>query len=114
MTNKLLSFSGDVYSTNPEFEYEYANIKEPTTLPPGQQKLLISLRRRKMDDMFLTVITGFIGKRMDLLSIEQELQEVCRTCGSSKMYDIILVRDVRKRAYIYLRNKGFQVQFADS
>jgi len=115
MDAKSVYFSEEViYSTNPEFEYEYANISEPDTLSPKKQKLSISLDKRKIDGAIITKITGFVGKRIDLIKIEQPLQEVCRTSGSSRMYDIILDRDVRKRAYIYLRNQGFGVRFADS
>lgn len=115
MVEKSTPLSDEViYSVNPEFEYEYANISEPDTLLPEEQKLIISLDRRKIDGVLLTKITGFIGKRMDLIKIDQELQVVCRTCGSTRKYDVILIRDVRKRAFIYLRNKGFGVQFAAS
>lgn len=112
---KNLSTPDDaIYSTHPEFEYEYANIKEPETLNPSEQQLTISLTKRKIDGALVTMITGFVGRRIDLIEIEQELLEVCRTCGSTRMYDIIMFRDVRKRAYVYLRNKGFGVRFADS
>lgn len=114
MNAKSTSKTEDViYSTYPEFEYEYANVKEPDTLDPQKQQLTIGLGKRKIDGALTTTITGFIGKRSDLILIEQELQGVCRTCGSSRMYDVILKGDVRKRAYVYLRNKGYGVQFAE-
>lgn len=114
MKAKSISDADDmIYSTYPEFEYEYANVKEPDTLEPQKQMLTIGLGKRKIDGALTTTITGFIGKRSDLILIEQELQGVCRTCGSSNMYDVILKGDVRKRAYVYLRNKGFGVQFAE-
>jgi len=115
MVNKRLPVPDEViYTTHPEFEYEYANIHEPGTLKPSAQRLTISLGKRKIDGAPVTTITGFIGKRIDLIDIEQEVSKVCRTCGSSRMYDIILQGDVRKRAFVYLRNKGYRVQFAPS
>ena len=114
MNAKSISNTEDViYSTYPEFEYEYENVKEPDTLHPQEQLLTIGLGKRKIDGALTTTITGFIGKRTELIVIEQELQSVCRTFGSSRMYDVILKGDVRKRAYVYLRNKGFGVQFAE-
>lgn len=103
-----------LYTDYPEFEHEYANIKEPNTLPPAKQTLTVGLDPQKMDGMPITYITGFVGKRIDLRKIEDELQGVCRTCGSSKMYDIMLHGDVRKRAYVYLRSNGYQVRFAEN
>jgi len=103
-----------LYTDYPEFEFEYANIQEPSTLAPEKQTLLIGLDKRKMDGALITYITGFVGRRIDLIKIEQELQGVCHTCSSSKMYDIVLKGDVRKRAYIYLRNSGYKVKFAEN
>lgn len=103
-----------IYTTYPEFEYEYANVHEPETPRPRDQKLTIALNKRKIDGASVTTITGFKGKRMDLIHLQEALSGVCRTSGSTRMYDIILDRDVRKRAYVYLRNQGFGVQFAAS
>ena len=102
-----------IYTDYPEFEYEHANITEPKTLPPGKQTLTVGLDKRKMDGAPITYISGFVGRRIDLRKIEDELQGVCHTCGSSKMYDIMLMGDVRKRAYVYLRASGYNVKFAE-
>ncbi|MCF8224658.1 MAG: translation initiation factor [Bacteroidales bacterium] len=115
MVNKRISRHDDVtYSTHPEFEFEYENIREPDTLPPEEQDLTISLSKRKMDGCLVTSVTGFSGKRVDLLDLEQELKNVCRSEGTTRMYDVVLFRDVRKRAYVYLRNQGYKVRFKDS
>ena len=103
-----------LYTDYPEFEHEYANITEPNTLPPNKQTLIVGLDKRKMDGATMTYITGFVGRRIDLRKIENELQGVCHTCGSSKMYDILLNGDVRKRAYVYLRANGYQVRFSEN
>ncbi len=103
-----------LYTDYPEFEFEHANITEPATLPPEKQTLLVGLDKRKMDGATITYITGFVGRRIDLIKVEKELQGVCHTCGSSKMYDIVLKGDVRKRAYIYLRNSGYKVKFEEN
>jgi len=103
-----------LYTDYPEFEHEYANIKEPKTLPPDKQILIVGHDKRKMDGTLITYVTGFIGRRIDLKKIEEELQGVCRTCGSSKMYDIVLKGDVRKRAFVYLRSNGYSVKFAEN
>lgn len=103
-----------LYTDYPEFEYEYANIREPHTLPPEKQTLLVGLDRRKSDGMPMTCITGFVGRRIYLIKVEEELTDICHTCGSSKMYDIILKGDVRKRAFVYLRNSRYNVKFAEN
>ena len=74
-----------LYTDYPEFEQEYASVREPVTLPPEQQLLTVGMGYRKSDGKPITYITGFIGRRVDLLKIENELQDVCHTCGSSRM-----------------------------
>ena len=108
----MIDLDHTLYTDYPEFEYEYANVQEPNTLPPEKQTLIIGLDRRKMDGAPITYVMGFVGLRIDLRKIEDELQGVCHTCGSSKMYDIILNGDVRKRAFVYLRSRGYSVEFA--
>ena len=103
-----------LYTDYPEFEFEYANVTEPDTLSPENQTLVVGLDKRKMDGAPITYITGFVGRRIDLRKIEDALQGVCHTCSSSKMYDIMLNGDVRKRAYVYLRSKDYQVKFAEN
>ena len=48
-----------IYTTYPEFEYEYANVHEPETPRPRDQKLTIALNKRKIDGAPVTTITGF-------------------------------------------------------
>jgi len=103
-----------LYTDYPEFENEYANIREPKTLPPEKQTLIVGLEKRKIDGVLMTNISGFVGQRIDLRKIEEELLNVCHTYGSSKMYDIVLKGDVRKRAYVYLRSHGYSVKFAEN
>ena len=55
--------------------------------------------------MIYTVIHGFVGRRIDLLKICEALKGACDSCGGSKMYDIKLMGDVRRKAYIYLKNR---------
>ena len=43
-----------LYTDYPEFEFEYANKKEPKTLPPEKQTLIVGLDKRKMDGAILT------------------------------------------------------------
>ena len=115
MTSKgMNNLDHPLYTDYPEFEFEHANIQEPNTLPPEKQTLIIGLDKRKMDGAPITYISGFVGRRIDLRKIEEELQGVCHTCGSSKMYDIVLKGDVRKRAYVYLRSRGYIVKFAEN
>jgi len=58
--------SGVVYSTNPDFEYDYNEEFEAETLPPNQQNIKVFLDRKKRAGKVVTLITGFIGVEDDL------------------------------------------------
>ena len=73
----ILDADDMIYSTYPEFEYEYANVKEPKTLKPEEQLLTIGVEDKKTDGNLTTTVTGFVGRRIDLIKIEQELQAAC-------------------------------------
>ena len=98
-----MTFSGSndldltFYTDYPEFEFEYASKREPETLPPEMQHLVVGIDRHRVNGAPVTCISGFVGRRLDLIKIENELQGVCHTCGSSKMYDIILVKSVKEK-----------------
>ena len=103
-----------IYSTYPEFEYEYATREEPETLPPCEQQLVVSLEKRKLDGAVVTRISGFTGKRVDLINLGRRMQEACKTCVSSRMYQLTMNRDVRNSAYVYLKDEGFNVEKEES
>ncbi len=55
-----------VYSTNPDYEYDYNGEEEQETLPPSQQKLYISLDRKNLKGKVVTLVVGFIGSDEDM------------------------------------------------
>jgi translation initiation factor 1 len=48
-----------VYSTRPDFQYNYAEKEEAITLPKDKQLLRIALDKRNRNGKKVTLITGF-------------------------------------------------------
>jgi translation initiation factor 1 len=75
---------GVVYSTNPDFHYEYDVEKKQETLVPGKQDLRVMLDSRNRKGKKVTLITGFIGTDEDLQKLGRELKTICGSGGSAK------------------------------
>lgn len=69
--------SGVVYSTDPDFKYEYEESEEPETLSPAQQDLRLWLER-KGGGKVAVVVKGFIGKTHDFRTIRQAIESSLR------------------------------------
>lgn len=99
-----------VYSTNPDFNYSYANDEnEAETLPPDKQKLYLSLDRKNRNGKVVTLISNFIGKQEDLILLEKMLKSKCSTGGTSKEGEIIIQGDFRNQIEILLKALGYKI-----
>jgi translation initiation factor 1 len=99
-----------VYSTNPNYNYTYeTDDEEQETLPPEKQKLYISLDKKKRNGKIVTLISGFIGKNEDLLSLEKMLKSKCATGGTSKDKEIIIQGDFKDKLEVILKEQGYKV-----
>ena len=78
---------GVVYSTNPDYQYQYDNEPEAVTLAPEKQRLRVSLDRHHRGGKTVTLVTGVGGSAKDgEIIIQGDQQEKVRAALAAAGY----------------------------
>ncbi|HOI88423.1 MAG TPA: translation initiation factor [Lentimicrobium sp.] len=101
---------GVVYSTNPNFTYDFGVEQEQETLPPAQQNLRVMLDRKLKGGKKATLITGFYGSSSDLDALAKQLKNLCAAGGTSGNGEILVQGDFRQKILEYLLKKGYKAK----
>lgn len=99
-----------VYSTNPDYQYQYEEDEVLDTLPPEKQKLRISLDSKRRKGKTVTLITGFVGTEEDLKDLSKFLKSKCGVGGSAKNNEIIIQGDFREKIKTLLINEKYKAK----
>lgn len=97
---------GFVFSTNPDFGFDY-NDEETETLPPAQQKLRLQLETKHRGGKTASIVMGFIGSTQDLEDLAKKLKSFCGTGGSAKDGEIIIQGDNRDKMLQWFQKNGY-------
>lgn len=98
--------NGIVYSTNPDFVFDYGE-EETITKEPAKQNLRVMLDKKQRGGKKVTLITGFQGSDMELALLGKELKSACGVGGSTKDGEILLQGDFREKVLALLIEKGY-------
>lgn len=101
---------GVVYSTNPDFQYQYDDQPEAITLEPGRQRLRVSLDRHHRGGKTVTLVDGFVGTDADLQDLGKTLKARCGVGGSAKDGQIIIQGDFVDRVKSLLKEMGMGIK----
>ena len=102
---------GVVYSTNPDYQYQYEDDGEQAeTLSPSQQRLHVRMERSGRGGKTVTVVDNFVGTDDDLQDLGRTLKTKCGVGGSVKDGQIIIQGDFRERIVTLLKEYGYQAK----
>lgn len=101
---------GIVYSTRPDFPYEYQQEEEAVTLPPQQQLLYVSRDRKQRAGKVVTLVSGFVGTNEDLEKLGKMLKTRCGVGGTVKEGEILIQGDFVEKIKQLLTAEGYKVK----
>lgn len=99
---------GVVYSTNPDYQYQYDEEPEAETLAPEKQRLRVSLDRHHRGGKTVTLVKGFVGTDEDLQALGKILKGKCGVGGSAKDGEIIIQGDQQEKVRAALTAVGYR------
>lgn len=99
-----------VYSTNPNFSYDYDNDQEDETLDPSDQNLRVLVDRKQRKGKEVTLVTGFVGAEDDLKELGKLLKQKCGVGGAVKDGEIMVQGNHFNKVYEILVNEGYGVK----
>ena len=96
---------GVMYSTNPNFKYQYKN-QEIQTLSNNAQHLKVCIDKHRAGKIAVT-IKDFVGNAEDLKALGKLLKTKCGVGGSAKNGEIIIQGDVRDKVMEILEKEEY-------
>jgi translation initiation factor 1 len=112
MSKNKKNRDGVVFSTNPDFEYDYQQDESIATLPPQQQDLRVQLDKKARGGKKVTLVTGFVGQDEDLQTLGKTLKNKCGVGGSAKDNEIMIQGDFRDKVMQVLQDLGYKAKKA--
>lgn len=99
-----------VYSTNPDFGYDYDEDENEETLDPNDQNLYVSIDRKQRGGKEVTLVEGFVGDPEDLKDLAKFLKGKCGVGGSVKDGDILIQGKHKDKVFDLLIGEGYKVK----
>jgi len=98
-----------VYSTNPNFQYEFEEEESVGSKPNNQQKLYVSIDKKQRGGKEVTLVEGFVGPEEELKELGKLLKSKCGVGGSVKDNEILIQGNFKDKVYDLLVKENYKV-----
>ena len=98
-----------VYSTNPNFQYEFEQEESIDSKPNSQQKLYVSIDKKQRGGKEVTLVEGFVGPEEELKELGKLLKSKCGVGGSVKSNEILIQGNFKDKVYDLLVKENYKV-----
>jgi translation initiation factor 1 len=98
-----------VYSTNPNFQYEFEQEESVESKPNNQQKLYVSIDKKQRGGKEVTLVEGFVGPEEELKELGKLLKSKCGVGGSVKDNEILIQGNFKDKVYDLLVKENYKV-----
>lgn len=99
-----------VYSTNPDFGYDFDESEDQETLDANDQNLYVSIDRKQRGGKEVTLVEGFIGDPDDLKDLAKFLKGKCGVGGGVKDGDIMIQGKHKDKVFDLLIGEGYKAK----
>ena len=98
-----------VYSTNPNFQYEFEEEESVESKPNNQQKLYVSIDKKQRGGKEVTLVEGVVGPEEELKELGKLLKSKCGVGGSVKDNEILIQGNFKDKVYDLLVKENYKV-----
>lgn len=99
---------GIVYSSDPDFEYQYDDDDQAEEVAPEDQNMRVLIDRKQRRGKEVTLVTGFAGPTDRLKELGKFLKSKCGVGGTVKEGEIIIQGNHRDKVVQLLLDKGYR------
>ena len=99
-----------VYSTNPNFQFEYEEEEAQESIAPEDQLLYVSIDTKQGGGKEVTLVEGFVGPEDELKDLGKILKSKCGVGGAAKNGEILIQGNFKTKVADILQNQGFKVK----
>ena len=96
---------GVMYSTNPNYDFEFE--QEEETLTAENQYLEVWIDKKHRGGKVATLVKGFVGSEANLKALGKLIKSKCGVGGSAKDGVIIIQGNIREKVIEILEKEGY-------